>query len=96
MEIRILGSRGQLDIDLGRDTLRAWGLDGPLDIAPIEPGTGSYECAGPVDALVLSALGRPVVNAAPAELGARTTELIAAAYRSMATGTPQRVDGVAA
>lgn len=45
----------------------------------------------PVDALVLSALGRPVVNAAPAELGARTTELVAAAYRSIVSGTPQRI-----
>ncbi len=93
MEIRILGARGQLEIDVGRDTLRAWGTDGPLEVAPIAPGTGRYECTGPVDALVLSALGRPVVNAAPAELGARTTELVAAAYRSMASGTPQRVAG---
>jgi predicted dehydrogenase len=91
MEIRILGSRGQLEIDVGRDTLRAWGTDGPLEVAPIPPGTGRYECAGPVDAIVLAALGRPVVNAAPAELGARTTELIAAAYRSMASGSPERV-----
>ena len=96
MEIRILGSNGQLEIDVGRDTLRAWGLGGPLEVAPIAPGTGRYECAGPVDALVLSALGRPVVNAAPAELGARTTELIAAAYRSMATGLPQLVEGAVA
>jgi predicted dehydrogenase len=93
MEIRILGSRGQLEIDVGRDTLRAWGTDGPLDVAPVAPGTGRYECAGPVDALVRSALGRPVVNAAPAELGARTTELLAAADRSAASGTPQHVVG---
>jgi predicted dehydrogenase len=91
MEIRVLGSRGQLEIDVGRDTLRAWGLAGPLEVAPIAPGTGRYECSGPVDALVLSALGRPVVNAAPAELGARTTELVAAAYLSIASGTPQRI-----
>lgn len=91
LEVRIVGSRGQLELDMGRDTIRAWGLDGPLDVATVAPDAGLYECTGPVDALVLTGLGRPVVDRAPAELGARTTELLDAAYRSMRSGTVEHV-----
>jgi predicted dehydrogenase len=92
LEIRMIGTRGQLDLDIGRDGLRAWGPAGAISTAPIATGAGAYECAGPIDALVLSALGRPVVNAAPGELGARTTELLDAAYRSMRSGAAERTD----
>ena len=92
LEVRILGSRGQVDLDIGRDTVRAWDAGRPIEVGVIAAGAGDYECSGPVDVLVRAGLGQPVVNASPAELGARTTELIDAAYRSMRSGSMERVE----
>ena len=50
-----------------------------------------YNCQGPIDALVEAAWGRPSANNSPAELGARTVEILDAAYRSAASGVLERV-----
>ena len=41
------------------------------------------------------ALGRPFANNSPAELGARTVEILEAAYRSAASGAAERVKTLA-
>jgi predicted dehydrogenase len=86
VEVRIVGSRGMFHLDLRDDIL--WRYRGPDDDrrVAVEPGAGAYDCAGPIDALVDAGMGRTVANNSPAELGARTVEILEAAYRSAATG----------
>ncbi len=90
LNIRIVGSDGQLDLEFERDRV-VFHRDGDTEIAQLEPGAGSYDCVGPPNALADLALGRDVANRAPGELGARVTELLAAAYRSAASGRAEPV-----
>jgi predicted dehydrogenase len=94
-EIRVFGSEGQLHADLERDRLWLWRAGEPEQIVPLPPDAGAYHCRGPVHTLLDLAQGRDVVNRSPIELGARTVEVLAAAYASMATGAVARVGGVA-
>jgi hypothetical protein len=57
----------------------------------LEPDAGVYDCVGPIDALVDLALGRDVENRSPIELGARTVEILDAAYRSARSGAVEAV-----
>lgn len=91
LHIRVVGSRAQLDIEFERDRA-ALHLDGVTHEAALDEGDGSYDCVGPPNALADLALGRPVTNHAPAELGARTVELLEAGYASARSGTPVTVD----
>ena len=81
-EVRIIGSEGQLHVDVEREIV--WRYRHPHDDVriPLRDGDGVYECRGPVDAIVDLASGRDVVNASPPELGARVVEIIDALYRS--------------
>ncbi len=88
--IRIVGSDGQLDLEFERDQV-VFHRDSVTEIAQLEPGASSYDCVGPPNALADLALGRGVANRAPGELGARVTELLAAAYRSAASGRAEPV-----
>ena len=85
-EIRIFGSEGQLHADLERDRLWWWRADHGGEEIALPVDAGAYHCRGPVDTLVDLALGRPVINRSPLELGARTVDVLAAAYRSMSSG----------
>jgi len=87
LHIRVVGSRAQLDVEFERDRV-ALHLDGRTHEAPLAEGDGSYDCIGPPNALADLALGRPVTNHAKAELGARTVELLEAAYASARAGAP--------
>ena len=58
---------------------------------PLGPDAGLYDCRGPIDAVVDAGLGRSPANNSPAELGARTVEILDAAYRSAASGLLERV-----
>lgn len=91
LHIRVVGSRAQLDLEFERDRV-ALHLDGETHEAPLRPGDGSYDCIGPPRALVGLALGHDLVNHAPAELGARTVEILEAAYASARARTPIPVD----
>ena len=92
----MIGDEGQFQLDLERDFL--WLFRGPDEDVkpPLEPNAGLYDCVGPPNALVDLALGRDVENCSPGELGARTVEILEAAYRSAASGTLEAVEGVAA
>jgi predicted dehydrogenase len=91
LEVRAIGSEGQLLVDVGREAVWLYNRDvDDLKLA-VEADGGRYDCIGPVHALVDRALGRPVENCSPLELGARTVEILDAAYRSAASGRVARV-----
>jgi predicted dehydrogenase len=90
-EIRVFGSEGQLHADLERDRLWLWRTDRSAEV-DLPVNAGAYHCRGPVHALLDLAQGRDVVNRSPIELGARTVEVLAAAYASIASGRLERVD----
>jgi len=80
LEVRAVGSEGQLIIDVHRELVwlyRPDGVDVRLDIAE---GEGAYAPFGPADALVDVALGRTEENTASGEIGARTVEALELAY----------------
>ena len=90
-EVRLVGSEGQLHVDVEREIV--WRYRGPQDDVrvPLAEGDGRYECRGPIDALVDLALGLPATNASSGELGARVVEIVDALYRSAATGGPASI-----
>jgi predicted dehydrogenase len=91
VELRVIGSEGQFQIDLEREAL--WLFRAPHhDVRPkLEPNAGLYDCDGPPNALVDLALGRSVENCSPGWLGARAVETLEACYRSAASGTVAKV-----
>jgi hypothetical protein len=88
LRVQITGSTGELLLDLGRELLSVTTVAGEEMTLPFGPGDGDYTCEGPVHASCDLALGKSVVNASPGELGARTVEILAAAYESAETGLP--------
>lgn len=90
VDVRMIGSTGNFHIDLERESV--WRYKGAQDnvMLDVQPGDGIYDCIGPVDALVELAQGRGTNNS-PGELGARTVEILEAAYRSAASGKAEAV-----
>jgi predicted dehydrogenase len=95
VEVRVVGSTGMFHLDL-RDNI-LWRYRNPQDDVrvPLEADAGLYDCRGPIDALVAAGAGRPFDNNSPAELGARTVEILEAAYRSAKSGSQERVKTLA-
>ncbi len=92
LEMRAIGSKGQIHVDLERERIRLY-RPGELDTEPaVATNDGRYDCDGPPHCLVDLALGRDVINRSPGELGARTVEILEAAYRSAETGMPADID----
>jgi len=91
VELRVIGSAGQFQLDLEREALWLFRAPG-TDIRPeLEPDAGLYDCDGPPNALVDLARGKDVDNCSPGWLGARTVEVLEACYRSARTGAPVAV-----
>lgn len=91
--IRIYGSAGQLILDFERDFL--WHYTDETDNkVDLPPSAGLYTCEGPPNTLVDLTLGRDVPNRSPGHLGARTVEVVYAAYESVRAGAPASVAGV--
>jgi predicted dehydrogenase len=85
LDLRIIGSDGQLALDI--DAGLVWlGRQDSEERLELGHDAGLYDCDGPPNALVDLALGRPVENCSPGELGARTVEILDALYRSVASG----------
>ena len=84
--VQVIGSEGQLTVDLNRELLTRYRVDQGELAVPLAPDAGAYDCAGPIDTLVALASGETVVNNSPGELGVRTVEIIEAAYRSARSG----------
>lgn len=86
LEVRAIGSDGQLLIDVEREVAWLSRPDGVDVRVPVRDGDGVYDGSGPARALVDVALGDHTQNCAPGELGALTVEALAAAYRSARSG----------
>jgi predicted dehydrogenase len=92
--VRAIGSEGQIHIDLEREIAWLWKERGRTDIRlELPPDAGAYDCDGPPNVLIDLAHGRDVVNESPGELGARTVEILEAAYRSARSGRLEAVAG---
>jgi hypothetical protein len=85
LDVHVIGSDGQFTLEIAKGIVSLWRPDLQRTINA-GPEAGVYECTGPPNALVDLALGQDVANCAPGELGARTVEILAAAYRSAGTG----------
>ena len=85
LEVRAIGSRGQLQVDLQREIVSLF-HDGEQQFLDVVDGDGAIHCQGPIDALVSAVRGEGVPNESPGELGARTVEALDIAYRSARTG----------
>jgi predicted dehydrogenase len=86
LEVRVIGSDGQLLVDVEREQVWLYRPDGVDAHLPLPVGAGAYDGGAPANALVDVALGQPERNCAPGELGARTVEAIDLAYRSARSG----------
>ena len=91
LEIRAIGPEGHFACDLQREMVWLYRPDGHDIRLELQPGDALYNDDGPPNALVDLALGRDVENCSPGELGARTVELLDAAYRSARTHGPEPV-----
>ncbi len=91
LEVRAIGSEGQVLVDVEREAGWLWRVDGESRL-DLEEGAGAYDCDGPPNALIDLALGREVENASPGELAARTVELLDAVYRSADSGALETVN----
>lgn len=85
LEVRAIGSHGQILVDVEREAIWhfAEGKERRIDL---QPGDGTYDCLGPIEALVSAGRGDAYENRSPGELGARTVEALDIAYRSAASG----------
>ena len=85
VEIRAIGSEGQILVDLERAAV--WHhKNGKETRLNLSDDAGFYNCIGPIDSLMSAGRGEAFVNQTPGELGARTVEVIDIAYRSAASG----------
>jgi predicted dehydrogenase len=92
LEVRAIGSEGQLLVDVEREAAWLWRDGGAVEERlELEEDEGAYDCDGPPNALVDLALGKDVRNESPGELAARTVELLDAAYRSAQSGALEPV-----
>ena len=71
---------------------KAW-LDGKDETAILSPDEAEYDGALPVRVFAALCAGKPVINAANAENGARVTEALDALYRSARSGQLERIGG---
>lgn len=92
-DVRVYGTEGMLLLDLesGRERLEIRRHDGEGFVKDMQPGEGTYSCVEPLNRFVDLILGKEVENSSPAELGARVVQLLEAAYRSAASGKPEKV-----
>ena len=79
--VRIYGTEGQLILDFERDFFWFYRSDG-LEVKKQWDGGGLYQCDGPANTLIDLSLGKNAINRSPAEVGAKTVELLSTAYKS--------------
>lgn len=85
LEVRAIGSEGQLLVDVEREALWIF-RQGKETHVDLSAGDGSYDCIGPVDTVLAAARGEEYINQSPGELGARVVEALDVAYRSARDG----------
>ena len=89
--IAIFGTGGQLQLDSLTEDVQFGSVDGRVHRADLPAGAGIYDPAGPIRELIAIAQGRQSGDESPAELGARTVELVEASLRSARSGRPEPV-----
>ncbi len=92
-DIRIYGTEGCLLFDNERARLELRRLDGDDEVVAISQQEAEYDGALPVFKFAELCAGRPIVNAADGENGARVTETLDALYRSARTGELVKIGG---
>ena len=88
LQVRIYGDEGQMIADLERDFLWIYREDGLDEKVNLPDLAGLYLCDGPPSTLIDLTVGNGTPNRSPADLGARTVEVISAAYESVSSGLP--------
>jgi predicted dehydrogenase len=83
--VSIHGEGGQLLLDSNHDEVVFGPPHGEMIRPALPPGAGVYDPRGPIRELLSVAKGGPPTDASPAEMGARTVELVEAALRSART-----------
>ena len=91
LQVRVYGTEGHLVADLERDFLWLFRDDGTDVKVDLPPHAGLYGCDDPPNVLIDLALGRAAENRSPADVGARTVEILSAAYESASTGAVARI-----
>ena len=89
--VGIFGSGGQLQLDSVTADVQFGSADGSIYRADLPSHAGVYEPNGPLRTLISVAQGGPAGDESPAELGARTVELVEASYRSVQSGRAEQV-----
>lgn len=84
--VEAIGSNGQFQVDVFRERVALFQPQSGQTELEVADGEGNYNGALAAQRLVDLALGKPVANPAPGELGARTVEALELAYRSAASG----------
>ena len=91
VDLRLFGSEGMLLLDCERARLEMRRHDGTAVRLDLPEDAGAYSCEGPPANFVDLVLGKTDVNHSPGEAAMRSVLLIDAAYRSAASGRPERV-----
>ncbi len=86
LQVRIYGAEGYLVADLERDFLWLFREDGVDIEAELPSRAGLYGCEDPPNVLIDLARGLNAENRSPGEVGARTVEILSAAYDSARRG----------
>lgn len=89
LNVRFLGSKGTLLLDVDGERLEVHRSDGSSSAMPVPTGTGLYPAAAPIRAFIDLCCGARRDNPAPGVVGQRSTEVLDALYRS---ATSQRVE----
>ena len=89
--VSIHGTGGQLLLDSNHDEVVFGPPRGEMIRAALPAGAGVYDPRGPIRELLAVAKGGTPTDASPAEMGARTVELVEAALRSASTGRVEPV-----
>jgi len=92
LDIRIFGDEGELRLDLYREWMEVRRNDNENFSLDVKPGDGDYTCDGPVNLFIDLIQGKTTENLSPANVAAKTIELIEAAYRSFASGKPETIE----
>lgn len=89
LRLVVTGDRGVMTVDVDRDVAELRQADGAVTRIEVPARAWSYDCIGPVNALVDLARGSGA-NLAPGEIGAATTSVIAAMLDSARAGGAPR------
>lgn len=92
LDIRIFGSEGELRLDLYREWMEVHRNDNRNFSLEVKPGDGDYTCDGPLNLFIDLIQGKATQNLSPGDIAAKTIELVEAAYRSFASGKPEKIE----